>query len=314
MSKSTIAKFCLFVIFSAVLGAFLTGCGAKGKAEEPRAENPNFASPRLTGKMQAKAIEESSGVAVSRCQDDVLWTHNDAGNGDFIYAVSSSGELRGVFRVRNTKNHDWEDIATYKDASGKCFLYIGEIGDNNEEVAIHEVYRFPEPFLTPDASRETKNALETVQPEVVRFRYPDRVQNAETLMVHPVSGEIYIATKREKGPSSVYKILPAFGASEPQTARKVGEISLPAVPNGLLTGGDISPDGRHAMLCDYTQGYELTLPDGAPFDEIWKQEPKPVDLGKRPHGEAVAYNAAGTAVLATSEKVNSPIYQIDRRP
>ena len=43
----------------------------------------------------------------------------------------------------------------------------------------------------------------------------------------------------------------------------VAEIAVPAVPNGLITGGDISPDGRRVALCDYVMGYELTLPDGA---------------------------------------------------
>jgi len=81
-----------------------------------------------------------------------------------------------------------------------------------------------------------------------------------------------------------------------------------------LTGGDISPDGRHAIICDYTQGYELSLPEGsANFDDIWRQTPEVVDLGKRPHGESVGYNADGTAVYATSEDDNAPIIEVKRR-
>ena len=68
------------------------------------------------------------------------------------------------------------------------------------------------------------------------------------------------------------------------------------------------------MLCDYTQVYELTLPDSTQnFDDIWAQEPTPVDLGKRPHGESVAYNVDGTAVYATSENENAPVIQVKRR-
>src|SRR5205085_2431591 len=117
-----------------------------------------------------------------------------------------------------------------------------------------------EPRVGTDSGGSVKkDAVDTDTPQTVRFRYPDENQNAETLMVHPQTGDIYVATKRKSGASRVFKIKPAFDA-EMQTAEKVGEISVPSVPNGLLTGGDISPDGRHAIICDYTQGYELSLP------------------------------------------------------
>lgn len=311
MSKMTIAKISLFVILS---GLLTTACGSDGKPPKVTAQNDAFDPPRQVGKITYKEIAESSGVAVSRCQPDVLWTHNDSGNGDFIFAISASGQLRGTYRVKDTKNKDWEDIASFKDASGKCFIYIGEIGDNDAKRPEHEVYRIPEPIVSADTANSTvKNPIETDVPQTLRFRYPDEIQNAETLMVHPVSGDIYVATKRRSGPSRVYKISPAFDA-DAQTAEKVGEISVPSVPNGLLTGGDISPDGRHAMVCDYTQGYELTLPEGdANFDDIWRQAPAAVDLGKRPHGESVGYNVDGTAVYATSEDENAPIFEIKRR-
>jgi hypothetical protein len=307
----TIAKISFFVILSTNL---LAGCGSNPAPPMARASNVNFDTPRVVGKIRSKAISESSGVAVSRCQTDVLWTHNDSGNDDFIYAISPAGDLLGTFRVHGIKNQDWEDIAAYKDAAGKCFLYIGEIGDNDGERQEHQVYRIAEPSVGSDpAGSAKKDAIETGSPQTLRFRYPDENQNAETLMVHPQTGDIYVATKRKSGPSRVYKIKAAFDA-EMQIAEKVGEVSVPAVPNGLLTGGDISPDGRHAIICDYTQGYELSLPDGdSNFDDIWRQTPEPVDLGKRPHGEGVGYNVDGTAVYATSEEENAPIIEVKRR-
>lgn len=313
MPKKTIAKITLLVIFSALAW----GCGGSVNTEKPRkvhAENASYAAPQVVGTIASKDIAESSGVAASRCQNNVLWTHNDSGNGPFIFAIAPSGAVLATYKVKDTKNKDWEDIAAFKDSAGKCYLYIGEIGDNEAKRDEHEVYRIPEPTIGGDAaSSDTKDPLETDVPETVRFKYPDMPQNAETLMVHPVTGEIYVATKRKTGPSNVYKIDPAFGA-DTQTAQKVGEISVPAVPNGLLTGGDISPDGRHVMLCDYTQGYELTLPEGSEnFEDIWKQTPQPVDLGKRPHGESVSFNIDGTSVYATSENDNAPVIEVKRR-
>ena len=133
-------------------------------------------------------------------------------------------------------------------------------------------------------------------------------------MVHPTTGDIYVVTKLESGPASVYKIKPTFGQPEIQTAEKVGEVSVPSVPNGLLTGGDISPDGKHVALCDYTQGYELTLPaESTNFDDIWKAEPQAIDIGKRPHGEGITYNIDGSAIIASSEEEKAPLYEIRRR-
>ena len=313
MSKKTIAKISLFVICS----VFATACGSDPKTKKPEkvhAENPNFESPHVVGKISSKDIPESSGVAASRCSKDVLWTHNDSGNGPYIFAISPAGDVLATYKVKDVKNKDWEDIATFKDASGSCFIYIGNIGDNDEKLVDHEIYRIREPVVTGGSpASDMKQPLEMTVQDMVRFSYPDQPQNAETLMVQPGTGNIYVATKHKSGPSFVYKVQPSFGSADTQRAERVGEISVPAVPNGLLTGGDISPDGRHAILCDYTQGYELTLPEGdANFDDIWRQEPVPVDLGKRPHGEAVGYNVDGTAVYATSEGENAPVMEIKR--
>jgi hypothetical protein len=89
---------------------------------------------------------------------------------------------------------------------------------------------------------------------------------------------------------------------------------VPAVPNGYLTGGDISPDGSRVVLCDYSAAYELILPAGAAsFDSIWSQRPTPIDLGERMQGEAVSYAAEGRSIFATSEKKRPPLIQAKRK-
>jgi hypothetical protein len=82
---------------------------------------------------------------------------------------------------------------------------------------------------------------------------------------------------------------------------------------GVVTGGDISPDGRRVALCTYLAGYELRLPaDGTSFDEIWRQPPQPLDVGPRAQGEAIAYRLDGNALLMTSEGAGSPLWQVER--
>ena len=315
MSNKTIAKFFAFVIPLASICFLFSGCAMISSNEREREASSPFDPPKVIGTIKSADITESSGIAASRCQRDVLWTHNDSGDDAFIFALDMTGQSLGTWRVQNAQNIDWEDIAAYKDKSGKCFLYIGEIGDNKTKRPEHAVYRFPEPVIKPsDAGADRKAPLLTEVAEVLRFDYPDFNQDAETLMVHPTTGDIYVVTKRVSGPAGVYRLRPDFGRESLTTAEKIAEISVPAVPNGFVTGGDISPDGRHVIICDYTRAYEWSLADGdAKFDKIWIQQPTPIDLGKRTIGEAVAYNVDGTAIFATSEKKNSPLIQTNRR-
>ena len=95
-------------------------------------------------------------------------------------------------------------------------------------------------------------------------------------------------------------------------AEKIGEVAVPSVPNGLLTGGSISPDGQRVMICDYTQGYELDVV-GTNFDEVWKQRPVPVSLGDRKHGESVTFSADGQELVGTSEGKNAEIFEVKRK-
>jgi hypothetical protein len=293
----------------------MNGCRDAGPATQSSERSPDWAPPQLAGNIQSDDLKESSGLAVSKCQPNVLWTHNDQGSGPFIYALSGDGKHLGTWHVPNAQNVDWEDIASYKEPSGTCYLYIGDTGDNDEARSQLTIYRVSEPQVKPeDASSDRKNPLQTEPPETMTFTYGDSKNNAEALLVHPQTGNIYVVTKHNKKPAFVYKIDPGFGKPETVTAQRVAEISMPADPPGRITGGAISPDARRVILCDVQGGYELVLPKGDPaFDDIWKQKPLMVDLGDRKQGEGVSYNADGTAIYAGSEKKNSAIYLIKRK-
>ena len=308
MSKTTIAKFSAFVIWS----IFVAGCDI-ASSSAPSQDSP-YAPPRVVGTITSKDIRESSGLAASRCSSDVLWTHNDSGDDALIFAINLKGEVLGIWKIENATNEDWEDIAAFKDARGKCWLYIGEIGNNKLERPDHAIYRVPEPAVSGATNSSKKEPLSAPGTEVLRFAYPDGDHDAEALMVHPRSGDIYVLTKRVSGPSSVYRIRPAFREGRTQKAERIGDVSVPAVPNGLLTGGDISPDGRRVVICDYRQAYELALPGGVEsFEDIWKETPIGVELGKRENGESVCYSADGSSIFATSERKNSPVIEVRRK-
>ena len=258
-------------------------------------------------------MTESSGLTVSRTTPRAYWTHNDSGGGPFIYSFDDTGAPFGVFRVTGANARDWEDMASGPGPQrDKSYLYLGDIGDNNGVRPEIVVYRVLEPTLTAATRKFTKKQPGTTEPaEAIRLRYPDGKFDAEALLVHPTTGRIYIVTKVVIANPIVYEAAPPFTAGKTITMTRLGEVRVPSLFGGVITGGSISPDGRHVALCDYFQGYELVLPAGSTnFNEIWKQRMVGFDLGKRKQGESITYRLDGKALLATSEGKTSPLIQV----
>lgn len=287
-----------------------------------QASNPHptavesYRPPKRIGTVASRYVIESSGLVASRTQPGFYWTHNDSGDGPFLYAFDSSGNSRGVWRVTGADARDWEDIASGPGPkSGKSYLYIGDIGDNDSVRSEIVVYRVVEPAIKPrDKLSSKKRPVPTEPAEVFRFRYPDGKHDAEALMVHPVTGNLYIVTKIPFANASVYETPAPLASGKLISMRRLGELRVPSLFGGVITAGDISPDGRRVMLCDYFQGYELVLPQPkSDFDEIWKERLTAVNLGERRQGEAIAYRLDGQAVLATSEGRESPLIEVRRR-
>ena len=263
------------------------------------------------------SVTESSGLVASRSTPGAYWTHNDSGDGPFIYALNARGAPLGVFRVTGAQARDWEDISIGPGPDrNKSYLYIGDIGDNNEARSEIIVYRVAEPALNTATVKLTKKQPGATDPaETIRLRYPDGKFDAETLLVHPASGNIYIINKVPLFNPVVYEAAAPFTPGKLITMRRIGEIRVPSLFGGVLTGGSVSPDGRRIALCDYFQGYELVLPaKSTDFNDIWKQRMTGFDLGKRRQGEAIAYRSDGKALLATSEGKNASLVQVALNP
>jgi hypothetical protein len=284
-------------------------------SQRPAPPSP-YGPPVAITTIKERTISESSGLVASRLTPGAYWTHNDSGDGPFIYSFDTRGDSLGIFRVTGAQARDWEDIAIGPGPQpDKAYLYIGDIGDNNSVRPDVVVYRVPEPALTPDTRKLTKAKPGTTEPaEGIRLRYPDGSHDAEALLVHPVTGHIYIVIKLLISDPAVYEAAPPFTAGKTITMTRIGTVHVPSLFGGVITGGDVSPDGRRVALCDYFQGYELVLRAGSnDFNDIWKQRMIGFDLGKRKQGESIAYRSDGKALLATSEGRGSPLIQVERR-
>ena len=319
MLKRNITKIFASVIFGFAVCLIFSACNAvspkNGKQVGDDEKSKNYNPPKVVGTIDSKEITESSGIAASGCNQNVLWTHNDSGDDALIFALDLTGKKLGTWKVAGAKNIDWEDIAETKNANGECFLYIGDIGGNTSSRNKFTIYKVREPQVSgaqTDSSR--KNPLATEQSQAIEIQYPDARHDAETLMIQRQTDDIYILSKRLTAPSAVYRLKAGYDLNAPSTLEKITDFTVPAVPFGFLTGGDIAPDGKHVIICDYFNAYELTLPDGAKnFDAIWKQKPLVVELGERAQGEAVGYSADGKSIFATSEGKQSPLIEVDRK-
>lgn len=307
------------------------GCSGGSGAVDPMAEPSStsapatapggaatgYHAPTVLGRIDDPAIDESSGLAASRRNPGLYWTHNDSDDGPHLYCLDARARSCGAWRVTGAEAFDWEGMAAGPGPEGgQPYLYAGDIGDNIDQRSEIVVYRVPEPSVdAAGAPPPAASPAATAPAEALRLRYPDGPRNAEALLVHPVTGDVYVVSKDAQS-AGVYKAAAPLEGSTVTTMVQVGTVRLAAGSRGLeqITGGDISPDGRRVALSTYSQGYELVLPGGSAgeFDDIWAERPVPVDLGPRLQGEAVAYRLDGQALLATSELAPA-LQQAERR-
>jgi hypothetical protein len=306
------------------------GCGGgPSGSDDPTAEPPATtagapdataaASPyqpfTVLGTVSDPAIGESSGLAASRRSPGLLWTHNDSGDKPLVFCLDLQARRCGQWRVAGAEAFDWEDIAAGPGPrTGEPYLYLGDIGDNIDQRSEIVVYRIPEPAASGAAVAIEAAPVTTAPAEALRLRYPDGPHNAEALLVHPTTGDVYVVSKDAQS-AGVYKAAAPLEPSSTKALVRVGSIRLGTGTLGLetVTGGDISPDGSRVALSTYAQGYELELPSGGAFDDIWAERPVPVALGPRLQGESVAYRLDGRALLTTSEITPWPLQQVERR-
>ncbi len=311
------------IVLGAVLACSMILLPAQGqKRSVPSPDSPHAVE---LGHLQDGAITESSGVVASRrAGGSLLWTHNDSGDGPFVYAVGLKGEKRGTFRLGGVQTvTDCEDIAIGPGPqAGVPYLYLGDIGDNNSVRSavshVCTVYRVPEPAVPLSARTSTQtHPLLTAQAEAFRYVYPDGPHNAESLLVHPKTGRIYIVAKNPNGHDGVYVFPTPLNPNKVTVLTKIATLAISGEPDfhpNLVTGGDIAPDGSHVLLRTYWYAYEFAVPaGGAGFDGVWRTNPRRIQVPLQPQGEGIGYAYPhGEAFYLTSEGAHTSIYKVSR--
>lgn len=223
-------------------------------------------------------LAEASGLAASRLDENVVWTHNDSGRAVLFRFALDGAVTRHA--VSGADNLDWEDIASAPcPGAGDC-LYVADIGSDRlapSEVAIYVVRE-------PEADRDA------VLKAVWNLSWPGDPQDAEALLVHPCTRDAWIVTKSDVG--EVWRV-PANAGVRRRPLERVATLAIPY----RITGGDFSPQGDAVVLRSDSRIWRLPFDPEDP-DVHWSDTPTLVaELDGDRQGEGIAWEADGDLLL-----------------
>ena len=213
-----------------------------------------FDDPVVLSNLEGTVLNELSGLAASRIHEGVLWAHNDSGDSARIFAVvpdpsqssgpplitpfafDSEGQTWGCF--------DWEDIAVGPfGPEGASHIFVADSGGNGcKDRTSYRLFIVAEPPVLAEGTIS--------EVTVVTYVYPDGPHDCEAVFVDPVDGSVYFVVKEERiKTSGVYRLSAqdlAEAGTDPVTATLVATI-----PGQLVTGADMSEDGRMLVIRNY---------------------------------------------------------------
>lgn len=222
-------------------------------------------------------IVESSGLVA---QQDLFATTNDSGDSGRVFAVdAATGRTVGV-TTWAAEPVDVEALAP----AGPGEVWVGDIGDNPGSRPSIAVSRVP----VGPGERDVRTAA-------YQLRYPGGARDAETLLAHPVTGRVYVASK------SVFGGM-LYAAPTELDQGRVNELSPLGAVLPIATDGAFFPDGEHLVLRDYGRAVVYTFPALEAVGEV--------DLPEQQQGEGIAVDADG-AVFVSSEGRRAPVLEIE---
>jgi hypothetical protein len=260
---------------------------------------------------------EASGLAASRRNAGVLWTHDDSGGANVVFAINTAGRLLGTYQLGSGSLSDAEDIAVGPGPTpGVNYIYVGDIGDNSSTRSTIRVKRVAEPAVDVDQAY-TYVTLSGV--DIITLQYPSGAdapshKDSEALFVD-ANGDIYLVTKRIY-PNKLYR------APFPQSTSSTVTLEYVAtLPTGAglqwITGADCSPDGRWLIV---------TNDQGTDYANIWRREPGtsvgqamagspcPMVIQSEPQGEAITWDpqSLGFYTLSEAHSASEPLWYYER--
>jgi hypothetical protein len=281
--------------------------------------------PRVYAHVDAKPINEMSGIVKSPGRDNVFWVHNDSGDSARIFAIDAEGrniiptyskfsyygeepeqgkEQWQGFPVLNATNVDWEDIAV-----DEHYLYLADMGNNSNSRRDLAIYFVSE--IDPTASTRTAviQRLPIVYPDQDAFPPAKRHFDSESLFT--ADGKLYLITKHRtaifenaEAGAKLYRLDTQF--TDQNNVLTLVD-SNPAIMSA--TGADVSPDGQTLAVLSYSALWLFARPASG---DLWLSAPAekfPLDRGAIKQAEAITWIDDET-LLITNE--GGDIFRLSR--
>jgi PKD repeat protein len=255
---------------------------------------PSEEDPELLGSVDDD-YDDLSGIAVSRLEPDLYWVLED--DDDDLRVLDSTGETVSEHDLPSSFE-DIEDIAVVVDpTTGVSLLFVADIGDNDAVRDEIEVWIMEEPSPLVDSDLE---------PLRIELTYPDGSHDAETLLVDPLTMDLFIVTKDEPDEQSVYVKRAPHDDEGPFELDDLGDFSELDLS---ATAGDVSADGTRIIVRDYGDTARMFFRDGyEPFEEAFDDDPCRIEVDDRSRGEGIGFTSDGSGVVTIGEGDDPGLY------
>lgn len=291
--------------------------------EEARLVTAAYSGPHFAGILTCARLDEASGLAASRRDPDLLWSHNDSDAEPELFALTRAGVHRGLVRVRGAINDDWEAIRSFE-KDGQSWLVIGDIGFDNGKRTRFTIYVVPEPDpreLCPDSVLEVDVAWS------FSFSYDDgAARDCESMAVDVGEGAIYLLEKRVY-PSGLYRLPLRPSGDELQITERIGSVTTIPQPDADLaktrsvkaswransTDMDFAADGSAAVVVTYANAYLFPRAPGESWQEAFARSPQrlPTFHLDVAEPEAICFGADSRTIYITCEKPPAPVLRYE---
>lgn len=245
-----------------------------------------FTAPRDLALIDER-LPEASGIASSVVNDGYLWVLNDGQNPNEVYLIDTTARVKMTCKLP-VPNRDWEEIAVGPGPDpNKTYVYVGEIGDNNSVYDMKYIYRFEEPALDAEVK-------DVVIIDTLKIKLSDGERDTETMMIDPLSKDLYLISKREDS-VRVY-VVPQPFVSGVMTAEKVATI-----PFYKIVAGSFSRDGKEILLKDYDHIYYWKRSDDEKLEFVLMNKPEELPYEREAQGESITWALDGSGYYTLSE-------------
>lgn len=224
-------------------------------------------------------ISELTGVTRSTYARDLMWTIGGPEDGAAILGVDAGGRTAVHLTVSGAYNHDWQDIA----AGPEHTLWVADVSRVRKRATILTVYRITEP---------ADLAQTTVDATAYRLRLPVTTSIGQSLLVHPWTGRLYVATERSK--RGGLWVAPARLTTEHRN-----ELTRVARIPGGVSGGTFATRGPRMVLVDDDTSYLYAAPGAEPRTQPLPDAASPTGVSLDRRDRALLISSAEDRAIYT---------------